>query len=92
MDSSEPIESAYGDLTRFNINGLLLSKVGKDRLVELVDFFQELLETSAAVYEKNGDYAIGLFSSAWCRLLDNASRYLLPRFIESILNVLCLLV
>ncbi|MGM0462805.1 MAG: PAS domain S-box protein, partial [Fibrobacterota bacterium] len=66
----------YGDLTQLNKEGLILSSLGKEQLREITSEYLDLLETATAVYEKNGDYAMGLFSSSWCRLMDSASRKL----------------
>jgi signal transduction histidine kinase len=64
----------YGDLTRLNHSRLILGSVGPSLLREIAQSYMSLLETSTALYEKNGAYAMGLFSSGWCRLLDGASR------------------
>ncbi|MBF0406421.1 MAG: PAS domain S-box protein [Candidatus Riflebacteria bacterium] len=66
----------YGNLTDINQNRLILESVGEIVLNNIVLDFLELLETSSAVYELNGDYAIGIFSSGWCQFLDRASRKL----------------
>ncbi|MFO7953147.1 MAG: PAS domain S-box protein [Bacillota bacterium] len=66
----------YGSLTDLGPPGLIQKAVGEEVLTEIAADYLNLLETSTAVYEANGNYAFGIFSSGWCRFLDNASREL----------------
>ncbi|MCP3941379.1 MAG: hypothetical protein GY710_07840 [Desulfobacteraceae bacterium] len=66
----------YGDLTKLNTCRLILDMVGEATLREIAKNHLDLMETSGAIYEANGDYAHGIFSSGWCQCLDSASRKL----------------
>jgi DNA-binding response OmpR family regulator len=66
----------YGDLTALNRGGLIARSIDKRVLRGIAGEYLDLLDTSSAIYEINGDYAFGIFSSRWCRLMDRASRRL----------------
>ncbi len=66
----------YGDLVQLNTKRLIVDSVRADVLTDIIDADVDLLESSAAIYELNGDYAAGILSSGWCRFLDATSRSL----------------
>ena len=70
----ETYDQGYGDLTELNRGGIILQSIGREQLYRIASDYLELLGTSSAIYEANGDYAFGIFSSGWCRMLDRAAR------------------
>lgn len=70
------LAQSYGDLVETNTSRFLVDLVGEDKLTRIANNFLELLGTCVTIHEINGDYALRIISSDYCRFLDEASRRL----------------
>lgn len=52
---AEDCDQEYGDLTELNHEKIILKSIGRERLKSFADDYLELLETSSAIYEINGE-------------------------------------
>ncbi|MFI4913288.1 MAG: PAS domain S-box protein [Sedimentisphaeraceae bacterium JB056] len=57
-------------------NSIILNAIGKEMLSNITTDYMDLMGTSSAIYERDGNYTLGIFSSGWCKTLDDASRKL----------------
>lgn len=75
IEAAEAVqEPAYSDPTGPNTSRLILDAVGPDLLLDIVGDYLDLLETSSAVFERNGALAFGTVTSDWCRSMDQQSQ------------------
>gem|GEM_PF-1316000 len=65
--------SDIGSLSDLNKGGRILKNVGHERLSLLSADLMELLHSSIAIFEENGDYAFADFSSSWCHFMFHSS-------------------
>ncbi|MBN1547042.1 MAG: response regulator [Syntrophaceae bacterium] len=72
----ETYEHTCRNLPALSTCRVILDAVGEDSLREIADDCLRLLETSMAIYELNGDYALDIITSGWCRFLNHTSRHL----------------
>lgn len=75
-DGEEASEQPFGNLSGLNKSRVLLDAAGENALREIVQDYVGVLQTSCAVYEKTGDYALGIYDAGWCRILNAAARRL----------------
>lgn len=69
-------QQPYENPVRLSTSSVIADAVGANLLGEIVDHYLDLLETSAAIFESNGDYAFDKISSGWCRFMEKSSRNL----------------
>ena len=70
----ETVDPSADDPTRHNTHRLLLDAVGVPMLRQIAGEYLDLLDTCSAIHEVNGDYALNVSVSSWCRFIDQASR------------------
>jgi PAS domain S-box-containing protein len=75
-DDRARYEQPYGSLVELNTERTILDSIGDEYIRDIASEYLAVLGTSLAVYEKNGDYALRIVSSEWCRFLDERSRQL----------------
>ncbi|GAB4267577.1 MAG: hypothetical protein Kow0029_02130 [Candidatus Rifleibacteriota bacterium] len=75
-EKSEFVAPFYGDLARYNTDGLIKKLVEPVILKRLIGEFIYLVGSAANIYEREGGYAMAVLSTDWCRLLNEASRKL----------------
>ncbi len=67
-------------------NGLIMQSMGQQGLVSIIHEASELLRSSAAVFERNGDCAFMMLTSDWCRLMNSSTTAGLPTVESGKLN------
>lgn len=77
-DGDSRSQQPYGDLSLLNTNRVILEAAGDSLLKEILDDGLNLLETSAAILESDGAFALSIKASKWCRFMDEKSRQLAP--------------
>ena len=69
-------DEIYNTLTAQNKQGIIINSVGQSILKDIARDYLDLLDTCAIIFEADGNYALAMFSSAWCKFLDQASMML----------------
>lgn len=59
-------------LVYVNDGGEIFKSCGKDFLIDITRDYLDLLETCTSIYEKNGNCALNVIKSSWCRHLRNS--------------------
>lgn len=68
-ESGAEMDAACGQMPGTCRNGLILNAVGRDVLRDITREFMDLLGTSSAVFEADGECVLRIFASNWCREL-----------------------
>ena len=61
------------ELTTINKDGIIINTIDHQLLQDIAYEYLDLLDTSFAIVEKNGNYALAIYSSTWCKFMNDAS-------------------